>query len=452
VRIIPTTGPKKTPQWIHSNRTKAAAIPFHLAEKRESINMKEMVDTELETLPTEFQPELEEENLQTELPVNDVLENEVQEETETQEAEAPELPEEIDKPPEPPIAQEELKAEPKGKGAPMFFSLRSRQIPKVLSLLPLLILMVAPPTSAKIQVIPQLSIVPRGSQLELRCITTVGENDNLEWHHKLMGQEETFEEPRHTNESVLFFSRVDEANQGNYTCAHKVNGWFMETAVATVLLEIPPGECSCRYWEPLERNRTITVMCDLRASRMESWPQWKVNNRPVTWEKPHQYTSLEGFSLHYFAILDKPLWGTLWLRKTPAHDPSEEGNEPRAKYTYETPTTSLSPEIRNGRPRRWIILPRKLFFDDHRYAIETTLSVNIPKHRATTLTMSAGEACTTAFRVQPLEFKHGELICGKPNVTIPDTDIFGDENEAARKSSAIFWNSGALVLALVYLH
>jgi hypothetical protein len=87
------------------------------------------------------------------------------------------------------VDKEEIQSEvePPNVPPPLYFSLRSRQIPKIVALLTVIALCLVSTNDTKISIKPELLIVDLNSPAQLKCTIDIVGDDTIEWHHQLMG-------------------------------------------------------------------------------------------------------------------------------------------------------------------------------------------------------------------------------------------------------------------------
>jgi hypothetical protein len=141
---------RQTHQWIHVNRCKSAPIDFKLATPNKKID--EDSSNELPTDETAVE--------KATTPTSEIVE--------TNNAQS-----EVELPNAPP---------------PLYFSLRSRQIPKIVALFTVIALCIVSTNDTKILIKPELLIVNLNSPAQLKCTIDIVGDDTTEWHHQLMGR------------------------------------------------------------------------------------------------------------------------------------------------------------------------------------------------------------------------------------------------------------------------
>jgi hypothetical protein len=368
VRVKLTDKPNAPPQWIHVNRCKMAPISqdtTSLGNQQDNGSHPHLIeDASMEPLSTVHDEQ------HNQLPIPNIIVTEpttleTDQTWDTNQREAEEKTGVV----ETPSNQQEKATTPE----PLHFNLRSRKIPKMVSLLTIMICVLAISVTGRVHVSPRLSFVPRGEAFELTCqVEFIAPWHRLSWHFQRGQFSRHYTEMTYRNTSVLYIPSVTEAHEGNYTCGvftHRDG--LVEGDTAEVLMEILPSQCACinsAYGTPLH----IHITCELGRARTTHVPVWTINNRQPTIVINSDMENDSMFRVRLLTFTGSTK-GQILLRKREIPPDYEEEIVPET-IDYIEPTTSTIKAIRARRPKRTIQLTKGL--DNLRQIQEITSSIS----------------------------------------------------------------------------
>jgi hypothetical protein len=368
VLVSPTRMNRRTPQWIHVNRCKPAPIDFELATPNKKIGE----DSSNEVPNDETIVE------EATTPTSEVIE------TNHEQADKEEI---------------QSEAEPPNVPPPLYFSLRSRQIPKIVALLTVIALCLVSTNDTKIAIKPELLIVDLNSPAQLKCTIDIVGDDTIEWHHQLMGSGFIYEDDSGLKESRLVIPQVGDALQGNYTCIHKVKGHIVASITSTVLLTIWPNECYCKHDRTSDYHSEITLNCEIGASRMANWPLFQLNSKPLSWEQPNEFFTFSGDKV-FTAILDFPHLGllTIWKRLTPVKQNLSHLHWINVSFVPPYVLSNVSIPIIDE--RKFVEIPVDLFKEFELFRLSTSLRIRVTRSSLNILSLKT-PGCSQNFFIRP---------------------------------------------------
>jgi hypothetical protein len=345
--VHPTNKPKKEPFWVSCNRCKSAPALFRwrnlqleptadkavpLAEEDAEIIISNQEEIEVD-IPETLEAEVPETMEDGEIMVQQEDADDEQQETETAAAEKPETP------------------------PGNYFRLRNRTIPKVLTIMLILMsVFSATEVSGIPQVIKDTTYGLEEREYELYCDAfELAAGDSILWIYQDGPYVEKILDLKPGKLPTLILPHFMANNQGNYSCIHLLRT-DMEKRIpprpertskpATILLELPRNECTCEQLE-LVQYGMFRYSCQLSEGRTEA-PTWFFNDTLLMGETIQSYHTKRHEKVTLIRTV-KPVVGQIHFRSTPYSIPWDTSGPVASDYT--APITS-SGDTMNSVPRR----------------------------------------------------------------------------------------------------